>query len=248
MKKILSIFLLLASICVAAQPPIPEVWGTRIHDEAHILSAQFVNDLEQRLKFDEDSTSNQIGILIIETLEDYPIEMYTLSVAEKWKLGQADKDNGVLLFIAVKDRKIRIETGEGVEGALPDALANQIIRNEIAPYFRQDNYEQGILAGVAAIQGAIAGEYRAEQQPTRRGKRGGSIIPFLIILFVIIIISRMRGGGRGGRRGGWSAGGGWFGPGLGGGFGGGGFGGGFGGGGFSGGGGGFGGGGSSGSW
>jgi uncharacterized protein len=240
----LFLFFLVVPFLSYAQPPIPELWGLRIHDEAKVLSPGFVEQLEHRIKSDEDSTSNQIAVLVIRSLEDYPMEDYTLAVAEKWKLGQKEKDNGVLLFVAVEDRKIRIETGYGVEGVLPDALCNRIIRNDIAPYFRQANYEAGIQAGVEAISKAIAGEYKAEPQTSR--KTGGNIVPFLVILIILIIIGRIRGGGgRGGYRGGgWSSGSGWFG---GGGFsGGGGFGGG--GGGFSGGGGGFGGGGSSGSW
>lgn len=238
--KRLFILLFFLPLISFSQPAIPELWGTRVHDEAHVLSAGFINQLEAQLKQGEDTTSNQVAVLIIKTLDGYPIEEYTLEVAEKWKLGQAGKDNGVLLFVAVDDRKVRIETGYGVEGALPDALANQIIRNEIAPYFRQGDYERGILAATIAIQQAIAGEYKADNKPSKSGRRGGSFLPFIIILIVIILISRMRGGG--GRGGGWSSGAGWYGGGFSGG------GGGFGGGGFSGGGGGFGGGGSSGSW
>jgi uncharacterized protein len=246
MKKGIALVFVLLSLFAYGQPAIPELWGTRIHDEAGVLSSGFVNQLEHSLKSGEDSTSNQIAVLVIPTLNDYPVEEYALQVAEKWKLGQQGKDNGVLLLVVINDRKIRIEVGYGLEGVLPDALANQIIRNEMAPYFRQQNYEAGIAAGTAAIQRAIAGEYTAEAQPIRRKKGKGSILPFLFILALLIIISRIRGGG-GRRGGGWSAGSGWYGGGFGGGFGSRG-GGGFGGGGFSGGGGGFGGGGSSGSW
>jgi uncharacterized protein len=246
MKHYFSIILIFFSLYSFSQPAIPELWGTRIHDEAKILSTGFINQLEQQLKTHEDSTSNQIAVLVIPTLGDYPIEEYALQVSEKWKLGQQGKDNGVLLLLAINDRKVRIEVGYGLEGVLPDALTNQIIRNEIAPYFRQNNYEGGIQAATNAILKAIAGEYQAEQTVTSRKRGRGSMLPFLVVLIVIIIISRLRGGGGGHRGGGWSSGAGWFGAG---GFssgGGGGFGGG--GGGFSGGGGGFGGGGSSGSW
>lgn len=241
MKKIIIFIAFLIPVFTSAQLQIPELWGTRIHDEAKILSAEFINGLEQQLKAHEDSTSNQIAILIVPSLNDEPIEDYTLRVAEKWKLGQATNDNGALLFIAVNDRQVRIEVGEGLEGPLPDAICNQIIRNEMAPYFRQNNYEGGIQASVTAMIQAIGGEYQVETQPRgqRRG-RGGSVWSTLIILLIIIIIGRIRGGGNS-RGGGWSSGAGWYGGGVGGrsgGFGGG----------FSGGGGGFSGGGSSGSW
>src|SRR5688572_29971094 len=116
MKKLIILFVWLSPSLISAQVTIPELWGTRIHDEAKILSPAFVNHLEQQLKTHEDSTSNQIAILIIPTLNDFPIEDYALQVAEKWKLGQAATDNGALLFIAVNDRKVRIEVGEGLEG------------------------------------------------------------------------------------------------------------------------------------
>jgi uncharacterized protein len=228
------------------QVAVPEFWSSRVEDQANILRPAFEAALDQQLKLYQDSTSNQIAVLTIRTLEDVPVEEYTLRVVEALKLGQADKDNGVLLFIAVDDRKVRIEVGDGLEGVLPDAICNQIIRNEIAPNFRQNDYEGGVREAVTAMVQAIGGEYQAEHAPSspRRG-RGGSLWGTLIILAIIILISRMGGGGgRGGyRRGGWSSGAGWYGGGFGGGGGGG-----FGGGGFSGGGGGFSGGGSSGSW
>ncbi|MDQ2657179.1 MAG: YgcG family protein [Bacteroidota bacterium] len=245
MKRLILAFFLLTPIFLAAQPPVPELWDVRVHDQANALTPAFVNQLEQLLKAYEDSTSNQIAVLIIKTLDGAPIEDYTFQVAEHWKLGQADKDNGVLLFVAIDDRKVRIEVGEGLEGVLPDAICNQIIRNEMAPHFRQNNYAGGIGAAVTSIIRAIGGEYQADQSPgTGRRGRGGSVWGTLIILAIIIFISRMGGGGGGGfRRGGWSSGAGWYGGGFGGRGGGG-----FGGGGFSGGGGGFSGGGSSGSW
>jgi uncharacterized protein len=246
MKRLLILFFLVSPfVGLSQEPVVPKLWGPRVHDEAKILSSGSAARLEQQLKMHEDSTSNQIAILIVKTLNDFPVEDYALRVAEEWKLGQADNDNGVLLLIAFDDHKVRIEVGEGLEGALPDAVANQIIRNEIAPNFRQGNYDGGVQAAVTAIIQAIGGEYKADTAPVARGRRGGSLWGTLIILIIIIIISRLGGGGRGGnyRRGGWSSGGGWYGGGFSGGGGGGGFGGGF-----SGGGGGFSGGGSSGSW
>jgi uncharacterized protein len=245
MKKLFVFIFLLISFSGFSQLAIPELWGTRVHDEAKVLSPGFVTQLEQFLKVHEDSTSNQIAVLIVPSLENEVIEDYTLRVAEAWKLGQAKNDNGVLLFIAVNDRKARIEVGEGLEGPLPDAICNQIIRNELAPYFRKDDYEGGVLASSLAIIKAIKGEYQADATPGRKKRtRGGSFIGTLIVLIIIIVISSIR--NRGNRGGGWSSGAGWYGGGLSGRSGGGGWSGG--GGGFSGGGGGFSGGGSSGSW
>ena len=241
---------LLSSLVTFSQRAIPPLDNKRVHDEAKILSPQTVQQLELQLKQFEDSTSNQIAILIIPSLDGDPIEEYALRVAhynpntrEGWGLGQSKNDNGVLLLIAVDDHKMRIEVGYGLEGVLPDATCNQIIRNEMAPNFRRGDYDAGVILAVNAMVRAIGGEYVSDGAPTGRGKKrpGNSLITLIIIFGIIILISRIRGSG--GRGSGWSSGTGWYGGGFGGGSsGGGGFGG------FSGGGGGFGGGGSSGSW
>lgn len=242
MRKLILFTTLLFPLLASAQLPVPELAGMRVHDEANILSPTFMSQLEQQLAAYEDSTSNQIAILIIPTLKGVPIEDYSFKVAETWKLGQANNDNGALLLIAVEDRKMRIEVGEGLEGVLPDAVCNQIIRNEIAPRFRQNDYDGGVHAGIISVVRAIGGEYQADPAQRGSGRRGGSLWGTLIIILIILLINWMRGGGRGNyRRRGWSTGTGWYGGsfhGRGGGFGGG----------FSGGGGGFSGGGSSGSW
>jgi uncharacterized protein len=157
-------YLLLLIICTLSldalsQREIPELWGVHIHDEASVLSAQTVQQLEAQLKLHEDSTSNQIAILIIPSLDGEAIEDFTLRVAEKWQLGQKGKDNGVLVLVAIDDRKMRIEVGYGLEGVLPDAVCSQIIRNEMAPNFRRGDYDTGIVAAVNAIIQAIGGEY-----------------------------------------------------------------------------------------
>ncbi len=244
MKKILTLLFLIGSISISkAQLVIPQLWGMRVHDEAKVLSSQTTQSLEQALKVFEDSTSNQIAILIINSLEGEALEDYALKVAEAWKLGDQKNDNGVLLLIAVNDRKIRIEVGEGLEGPLPDAMCSRIIRNEIAPAFRRQAYDEGVTAGVVGIMQAIKGEYTNNGTTRKREKSGNPLITIIIIMVVIIILSRFRGGNSKGS--GWSSGAGWWGPGM---YGGGSrsSGGGFGG--FSGGGGSFGGGGSSGSW
>ena len=145
-----------------AQKAVPELWGQRVHDEAHVLQQATVDQLEKNLRTYEDSTSNQIAILIVQSLDDDVIENYSIRVVEKWKLGQKGKDNGVLLLIAVDDHKMRIEVGQGLEGVLTDAQSSRIIRNEIAPAFRRNDYDAGVTAGIDAIIKAIGGEYKAD--------------------------------------------------------------------------------------
>jgi uncharacterized protein len=182
-----SVVLLCFLLVPAAAQEIPELWGMHVHDEAKILSAETLDHLEKRLIAYEDSTSNQIAILTILTLNDTPLEEYSLKVAEHWKLGDEGKDNGVLLLIVVDDHKMRIETGYGLEGVLTDAVSSRIIRNEIAPEFRQNDFDAGITAGTRAIMRAIGGEYSADE-----GKNGieelGLIPRLLIGLFVFGVL------------------------------------------------------------
>lgn len=231
--KILLFFLISISIQAQEFPKLDRY----VNDFTMTLTNQQVNYLESGLKTFDDSTSNQIVFLMIKTLDGYPIEMYTYETAEKNGIGSKENSNGVLFFVAKDDRKMRIEVGYGLEGALPDALASSIIRNEVAPYFRKNRYYEGTLAGLNAIISATKGEYKGNPKPDEENK-----LPIGLIVFIIFMIfTMMRNKGRGGRGGGFI----YLGGGLGG-FGGGSSGGGFGG--FSGGGGSFGGGGASGSW
>jgi uncharacterized protein len=156
------VFSLLISLTAFGQKAIPELWNTRVHDDAHVLKQETIDRLEKQLEQYEDSTSNQIAILVITSLDGESIEDYSLRVAEKWALGQKDKDNGVLLLVAVDDHKMRIEVGAGLEGVLTDALSSRIIRNEMAPEFRRADFDQGVTAGIDGIVSAIGGEYNAD--------------------------------------------------------------------------------------
>jgi len=156
------IFSLLISLSAFSQKVVPELWNTRVHDDAHVLKQETIDVLEKQLEAYEDSTSNQIAILIISSLDGDPIESYSMRVVEKWQLGQKEKDNGVLLLIAVDDHKMRIEVGAGLEGVLTDALSSRIIRNEMAPNFRRADFDTGVTAAVNSIIAAIGGEYTAD--------------------------------------------------------------------------------------
>ena len=165
-RKVTFYFLAMCILFIAstgvAQRAVPPLAGKRVHDEAHVLSSQTVEQLEIQLKQHEDSTSNQIAILIINSLEGEVIEEYSIRVAHnEWKLGQSKNDNGVLLLVALEDRKMRIEVGYGLEGVLPDVICNRIIRNEMAPNFRRGDYDAGVLLAINAITRAIDGEYTA---------------------------------------------------------------------------------------
>jgi uncharacterized protein len=195
----------------------PEHNGHWVRDEAGVLSPQTVQYLEQYLKQDRDSTSNQIAVYIIKSLQGEDIDDYTFRVFQKWKLGDEKKINGVLYLIAIDDRKFRIEVGDGLEGVLTDLQASRINRDRVAPYFRQGDFDNGVIAGVNAIRETIKGEYVNDNPKPQQGKRrrGNSLYTILLVLGLIIFLSRRRGGGGGGggywSRGGWIIPGGGFG-------------------------------------
>jgi uncharacterized protein len=247
MKNKLWVFLVLVialcSVDTAADTKIPKL-EQRISDFTNTLSFQEWQQVDHLLKGFEDSTSTQVVVLMVTSLEGESIEEYANKTFTQNKIGQAKKDNGVLLVIAKQDHAMRIEVGYGLEGVLTDAVTSQIIRREITPYFKADNYFGGIVTGVDAIMRAAAGEYHADNKGKRAPAASAGLVTIIIIFVIFVLMpimsSRRRSIiGSGGHRyySGW---------GYGGGFGGGGFGGG--GGGFSGGGGMSGGGGASGSW
>ncbi len=197
---------LLLNISAFAQRAVPAHGGVWVHDEANVLSRGTVAQLEQILKAERDSTSNQMAILIVPSLEGEDIDGFSIRVGEAWKAGDVKKDNGVIFIVSIQDRKMRIEVGQGLEGVLTDALSSRINRNEVAPQFRQGNYDAGVLAGTIAIIQAIKGTY-VNESPPQRGKRG-SRSPWgtvLLIIIIIIAMSRRKGGG-GGMGGYWAAG------------------------------------------
>ena len=244
----LAVSLMLVGQSLPAQDAIPRV-EQRVNDFTNTLSFNEWKSIENVLKRFEDSTSTQVVVVMIDSLNGVPIENYALKVFEKNKIGQARKDNGVLLVIAKNDRKTKIEVGYGLEGVLTDALCEQIIDKEINPQFKDANFYGGIVTGVTSIMGAVSGEYKAEPGGKAAPAISGGLVILLMIFFFYFLLpmaaSRRRtviGSGKWNHFSGW-----WYGGG--GGWGGGGFGGGLGGGGgFSGGGGMSGGGGATGSW
>lgn len=171
---------------VAHALEVPPLKG-RVNDTARILSASSVQMLEQTLQALEQKESTQIVVLTIPSLEGDSLEQYTLKVVETWKIGQKGTDNGALLFIAAKDRKIRIETGYGLEGKLTDLVAGRIIRETMVPAFRQGNYDQGVIDGVGAMVAVVKGEYKGRQAVKKQPRRDpGGFVVFLIIGLAVI--------------------------------------------------------------
>ncbi|HEY1771867.1 MAG TPA: TPM domain-containing protein [Gammaproteobacteria bacterium] len=229
----------------ASMPPFPGLSGPVV-DGANILDAGTRQQLSDKLTAYDEQSGNQLVVVTVQTLDGYPIEYWGYQLGRHWGIGQKDKNTGALLIVDVAEHKLRIEAGYGLEGTLTDALSEDIIRNNIAPKFKQGDYNGGVSAGVDAILQVLGGQVQEVQQQRHRDDSSTLwLVLFLAFILLRVIMAGMRPGS-------FSSGSGWWwlwllSSGLGGGRGGG-WGGGGGGGGFSGGGGSFGGGGASGGW
>jgi uncharacterized protein len=173
----------------------PEKPNRLVNDYTNTLSQTEINQLEQKLVAFDDSTSTQVAVVMIKSLEGYDVADYAVRLAENWGIGGSKNNNGVLLLVSIGDRKVTIQTGYGVEGALPDAIARRIIENEIKPNFKSGNYFGGIDQGTSAIISYTKGEYRDARKKPEQSKGPSGFIIFLIIMAIIFLISKKGGGG-----------------------------------------------------
>lgn len=205
---VLAVLLVLAaSAADAADPTFPRLEG-RVTDAAGILSPEARSKLEAKLKAHEDKTSDQIVVATVPSLQGLTVEDYANRLFRTWKLGAKAKNNGVLLLVAPNERKVRIEVGYGLEGALTDALSKVIVTSAVAPRFKQGDFAGGVEAGADAIVSILTGD--AEEWQRRAEVRGDSvdgtevivwIVIFLVLLFLIWRMNAGRGQAmRGGRR------------------------------------------------
>ena len=205
MKKLLLILFLLANVLSASAqnlvaPPNPP---KLVNDFAGVLSKEQVAILEEKLVALDDSTSNQIAVVILKSLEGYDVQDYANKLFRSWGIGNKKTNNGVLILASIEDRKIWIEVGYGLEGAIPDITASSIYRNEIVPEFKEQNYFRGLDNAINALSKAAVGEYKTKRNKPSSGKGGGSsILTFIFIIIVVFLILGIGGGRGGGGRGG----------------------------------------------
>jgi uncharacterized protein len=180
-----------------------------VNDYANVLTVDAKSALEEVLSSFAASTTNEIAVVTIPGLDGDTIEHYAVTLFEKWKIGNAKNDNGVLLLVAVDDHKLRIEVGYGLEGALPDILAKNIIETQITPAFKDGNYQLGILQGVYAIAEATKGEYIAARDTTKSFPQMSSgvfeflfFIGFFVLQYLSAIFARSKSWWAGGLTGG----------------------------------------------
>ena len=199
------VFLLLLFNCILFGQRIPPKPSPPklVNDFVGVLTQDQQSHLEQKLVAYDDSTSVQIVVVIVNTLDDYDPVDYAVKLGRDWGVGNKKTNNGVVFLMSMEPgkRKVFIAPGYGLEGAIPDITAKQIVENEIIPQFKQDNYFRGIDKGVDAIIQASRGEYQAPEgykDRGNKGKGGGGGFIFIIILVVIFLILGRGGGGRGG--------------------------------------------------
>jgi len=189
--------------CLAVLAPMPAMAETalpylsgRVVDQANVLSEAARDRVSAMLKAHEDATGNQVAVLTVPTLSGEAVEDYAVRVFEDWKLGQLDKDNGVLVLVVPQDRRMRIEVGYGLEGTLTDAASSRIIRDLMTPRFREGNYDVGIEAGVTGVIQILEGkqprdpeaDWTAPAKSARAFQVNGPRLPLPVLILVSLFV------------------------------------------------------------
>lgn len=233
-KRILSAVLFALTLCVcnilSSQPNTLKPTGF-VNDFAHIISADTSAKLGQLLTAFEQATGIEAAVVTVGSLDDTPVEDFAVTLFEQWGIGKKGKDNGLLILVAPTERKMRIEVGYGLEGAINDAVAGRIIRDTMIPWFKNGDYSTGILNGTVESIDIISKRYDLKFDPAKAGgieaiqlrkvgqKEGSvfsTILTVIVIIFFIILFIKNpfaallllgMGGGRGGSSGGFGGGG-----------------------------------------
>ena len=190
MKNIIRLILLLLPF-LAAGDDFPTRSSTLVTDYAETLTPEQRAQLEAKLVAFNDSTSSQLAVVIMRSTGNYEIADYAVQLYNKWGIGQAKTNNGVLLLVALEDRKVFINTGYGMEGVLPDALCKRVIERDIKPRFKTGDYYGGIDAATSSIIGITKGEYTANDFAKKKQPKGGILFP-LILFIIIICVNNMK--------------------------------------------------------
>jgi len=225
---------LAAAGAARAQMPVPRLTGPVV-DEAGLLSPAEASRLERLARAAHDQKGGQgpqLQYVIVRTLDGEPIEGFTIRVAEAWRIGNAGRDDGIIVAVASQDREVRIEVGNGIEGGLTDAQASRIVRGTIVPAFRAGQFGEGLYDAGVQVLAALGSLPQGVSRPAPRHAAHSPVIGFLVLLVVASLLRgflgfgfrRRRllgwgggpwigggwGGGSGGGGGGWSGGGGGF--------------------------------------
>jgi len=196
MRKIflILVFLILPFLGYAYNIPQPVGW---VNDFANVIDKGNADKISSLIEEVEQKTSTEIAVVTIDSIASYDEKEYTRLLFDNWKPGKKGKDNGVLVFLAVKERRWRIETGYGVEGILPDGLCGEIGRNYMVPYFKAGNYGEGLYQGIRAIANIIARDTHVTLdrlgnfEGISPGNQSSSITPnglATVIIFIVIVL------------------------------------------------------------
>jgi len=184
MRKIcfLVFFLSLALFAYAQNIPQPEHW---VNDFAGVISQESRDKITALIQECEEKTSAEIAVVTIDSIAPYDEKEYARLLFDNWKPGKKGKDNGVLVLLAIKERRWRIETGYGIEGILPDGLCGEIGRNYMVPYFKEAKFSEGLYYGVTALARVIAQDAKISIDNLRgvELKKQGSTVPFFLYFF-----------------------------------------------------------------
>jgi len=190
-RKILPLLLLLifqGAIFSQKLPPRPDP-PRLVNDLSGVLTASEIALLERKLVDFDDSTSNQVAIVLLKTLDGYPIADYAYRLGESWGVGRKGKNNGILILAAMEDREIFISVGYGLEGAVPDAWARRIIEADINPHFKEGRYYAGLNQATDRIVQLTSGEYKGEP---RNDEEPAPRVMLIILLIMLIFFMMMR--------------------------------------------------------
>lgn len=189
-KKIVLVIILLISLNGIFALDVPGLKG-RVNDYTGTVSSSDTARIDSILEEIERSTSSQVAVLIIDSLEGDSLEDFSLRVVDQWQLGKKDLDNGVLLLVSLNDKKIRIEVGYGLEGSLTDAKSSYIIRKVIAPYFKSGDMVSGLEQGVLAIGGVISQDSEITPEDIRtfnNESESSGEFPYAILFFILFFV------------------------------------------------------------
>ncbi|HTE02001.1 MAG TPA: TPM domain-containing protein [Mucilaginibacter sp.] len=194
-KKIILLSCTLLLAFLAFSQELPPKSNTLVTDFTSTLSADEKQQLEHKLVTFSDTSSTQIAVVIMKSVGDYDIADYGQKLGRNWGIGQKGKNNGILVLVALGDRKMTIQTGYGAEGAVPDVITHQIIDNDFKPNFKAGNYYAGLDKGTDDLIKYIGGEYKADKKAKGKNVGQGAGIIVIIVIVILILVFRNRGGG-----------------------------------------------------
>ncbi len=203
MLKRVSIIVLLFTCITAFAIEVPEkpLRDYPVNQYYEIFNKREVASIDNAILRNFDTTGVEIVVVVVQSTDGMPVNDFADWIGQNWGVGDEEQDNGIVILIAVDDRKMAIQTGYGIEQYINSVIAKSIIENDFTPYFKQGDYYSGVLNGLTSIFTALDGNYQENNNRGGKDKPFGMIV-FVLLFFLIIVFSRGRGNGRGGRGGG----------------------------------------------